>query len=134
MSVLEGLHVEIAMRFCRAADAVPTGARPASLLSSSQTRLTSNHWKSGSTSPLWYSMDVGPVHVVFLTSYADYGPGSKQVRFLWMNALVDDSRWEGVAEQAQNARWEGAGTTGLELYKGLGRASTLACRARRWLG
>ncbi len=44
-----------------------------------QTRFPANSEASGSASPLWHSHDVGPVHVVFLTSYAPYDEGTEQV-------------------------------------------------------
>ena len=36
--------------------------------------------RSGSPSPLFYSYETGPAHIVMLGSYADYGRHSAQVR------------------------------------------------------
>ena len=37
---------------------------------------------SGSSSPLWYSVDVGPAHMVYLSNYAEFGVGSDQYEWL----------------------------------------------------
>lgn len=40
------------------------------------------HKTSHSPSPLFYSVDVGPVHLVFITSYAPYQRGTPQWQWL----------------------------------------------------
>ncbi len=37
---------------------------------------------SGSDNPLWYSVDVGPAHMVYLSNYAEFEKGSDQYRWL----------------------------------------------------
>uniref|UniRef100_A0A1D1ZTK8 Purple acid phosphatase n=1 Tax=Auxenochlorella protothecoides TaxID=3075 RepID=A0A1D1ZTK8_AUXPR len=57
------------------------------------TRFPANSEASGSASPLWHSHDVGPVHVVFLTSYAPYDEGTEQHDWLKRDlASVDRQR------------------------------------------
>lgn len=51
---------------------------PASFLAY-ETRWRMPFGRSGSISPLYYSYETGPAHVVMLGSYAAYGPHSKQV-------------------------------------------------------
>lgn len=56
-------------------------------------RLPPDHLASGSRSPLHYSLDVGPLHLVFLTPYDAHGPGSAQRRWLLRDlAAVDRDR------------------------------------------
>ena len=45
-------------------------------------RYPNPHKASHSDSPLWYSLEVGPVHLVVLCSYADFTNGSIQARWL----------------------------------------------------
>lgn len=44
-----------------------------------QARYPSNYEASGSSNALWYSVNVGPAHIAFITSYADYDQDSAQV-------------------------------------------------------
>lgn len=37
---------------------------------------------SGSGSPLWYSVDAGPAHMVYLSNYANFERGSDQYKWL----------------------------------------------------
>ena len=37
---------------------------------------------SGSDRPLWYSVDVGPAHMVYLSNYAEFEVGSDQYEWL----------------------------------------------------
>ena len=37
---------------------------------------------SGSDSPLWYSANVGPAHMIYLSNYADFYVGSDQYNWL----------------------------------------------------
>lgn len=37
---------------------------------------------SGSDSPLWYSVNVGPAHMIYLSNYADFAVGSDQYDWL----------------------------------------------------
>ena len=37
---------------------------------------------SGSDSPLWYSSNVGPAHMIYLSNYADFAVGSDQYNWL----------------------------------------------------
>ena len=37
---------------------------------------------SGSDSPLWYSVNVGPAHMIYLSNYADFYVGSDQYNWL----------------------------------------------------
>lgn len=56
-------------------------------------RLPPDHLASGSSSPLHYSLDVGPLHLVFLTPYDAHGPGSAQRRWLLADlAAVDRAK------------------------------------------
>lgn len=49
--------------------------------------------RSGSTSPLYYSYETGPAHIIMLGSYAEYGPQSEQVAWLRADlAAVDRVR------------------------------------------
>lgn len=41
-----------------------------------------NAARSGSDSPLWYSANVGPVHMIYLSNYADFAVGSDQYDWL----------------------------------------------------
>ncbi|KAK9816855.1 hypothetical protein WJX72_006186 [[Myrmecia] bisecta] len=48
---------------------------------------------SNSSSPLWYSVDVGPVHIISLSNYDDFSPGSPQYKFLTQDlAKVDRTK------------------------------------------
>lgn len=47
---------------------------------SPQNRFPTPFNKSGSHSQLWYSLDVGPVHVIAMTPYAPFDHTSEQVR------------------------------------------------------
>ena len=38
--------------------------------------------QSGSDSPLWYSVNLGPAHMVYLSNYADFSVGSPQYEWL----------------------------------------------------
>ena len=38
--------------------------------------------QSGSDSPLWYSVNVGPAHIIYLSNYADFAVGSDQYNWL----------------------------------------------------
>lgn len=38
--------------------------------------------RSGSSSPLWYSANVGPVHMIYLSNYEDFSVGSDQYDWL----------------------------------------------------
>ena len=40
------------------------------------------HAQSGSTNPLYYSVDVGPAHMIYLTNYDDFSVGSPQYTWL----------------------------------------------------
>ena len=40
------------------------------------------HTQSGSDSPLWYSVDVGPAHMIYLTNYDTFTEGSDQCTWL----------------------------------------------------
>ena len=40
------------------------------------------HTQSGSDSPLWYSVDVGPAHMIYLTNYDSFTEGSDQYTWL----------------------------------------------------
>lgn len=42
--------------------------------------------RSGSPSPLFYSYETGPAHIVMLGSYAEYGKHSAQVRHMTSGA------------------------------------------------
>ena len=58
-----------------------------------ENRYPNPHSRSGSASFLWYSFDVGSVHVVTLCSYAAYGADSLQYQWLENDlAKVDRSR------------------------------------------
>ena len=37
---------------------------------------------SGSDNPLWYSSNVGPAHMIYLSNYADFSVGSDQYNWL----------------------------------------------------
>jgi len=37
---------------------------------------------SGSDSPLWYSVSVGPAHMIYLSNYANFAVGSDQYNWL----------------------------------------------------
>jgi len=37
---------------------------------------------SGSDSPLWYSVNVGPAHMIYLSNYANFAVGSDQYNWL----------------------------------------------------
>ena len=37
---------------------------------------------SGSDNPLWYSVNVGPAHMIYLSNYADFAVGSDQYNWL----------------------------------------------------
>ncbi|KFM27138.1 Purple acid phosphatase 15 [Auxenochlorella protothecoides] len=45
-------------------------------------RYPSNYEASGSSNALWYSVNVGPAHIAFITSYADYDQDSAQYKWL----------------------------------------------------
>ena len=38
--------------------------------------------QSGSTNPLYYSVDLGPAHIIYLTNYDDFAVGSPQYDWL----------------------------------------------------
>ena len=40
------------------------------------------HTQSGSDSPLWYSVDVGPAHMIYLSNYDSFVEGSDQYSWL----------------------------------------------------
>ena len=49
-----------------------------------KTRLATSHSTGATPSeqPMWYSLEVGPVHMTMLDAYSDYGPDSPQ--YVWM--------------------------------------------------
>lgn len=60
---------------------------------SPQTRFPANAAASGSDSPLWYSQNVGPMHITFITSYAPYDQASAQ--YAWLESdLANVNRTE----------------------------------------
>lgn len=62
-------------------------------LPSPQTRFPANAAASGSSSPLWYSQNVGPMHIAFVTSYAPYDQSSAQ--YTWLESdLANVNRTE----------------------------------------
>lgn len=40
------------------------------------------HTQSGSDNPLWYSVNMGPAHMIYLTSYDNFAVGSDQYDWL----------------------------------------------------
>ncbi|KAK1276887.1 Purple acid phosphatase 22 [Acorus gramineus] len=65
------------------------------------------HAESASASNLYYSFDVadGAVHVVMLGSYADFGPGSDQRRWLESDLARVDRRHVGWVVAVVHAPW-----------------------------
>lgn len=57
--------------------------------------------RSGSPSPLFYSYETGPAHIVMLGSYADYGKQSDQVRA--KSCAIIHHRWRLQVERPGGA-------------------------------
>ena len=56
--------------------------------------------QSGSDNPLWYSTNLGPAHMVYLSNYADFSVGSPQYDWL----VSDLARCASHAESASRVQ------------------------------
>ncbi|DBA96972.1 TPA: hypothetical protein ACH3X1_001296 [Trebouxia sp. C0004] len=62
------------------ASGLANGTQFQSYVSRNPTNIVAN--ASGSASPLWYSANVGPAHMIYLSNYADFAVGSDQYNWL----------------------------------------------------